>query len=356
MSSARWDTCISHRDEEARKFIESFFASADRETLLICGAGFDPRATETARLLSSALGHRLTGHFIREDRPRPDRAMLAAADANEAALRSLIVNSNVHRIQILSDDEKTVIAGRRIVQMIRGFDLSSISDIVVDLSALSTGVSFPLVRHLFDRAEKDKQFPNLHIMVSTSTQVDDAVQNELMDRHQSVPGFGEALALADGVHRPKLWLPQLAKGALPALELIHSKFDFEEICPIVPFPAQGSRAVEELVEKFRVPITGLWAVDDRDFLYAAEDDPLDLYRTILRVEALRRATYEIEGGSLTVLSPLGTKAMALGALMAALERDLPIVYVEAQRYKMSYQSSGSPYGLIHLWLTGQAYP
>src|SRR5690606_11840119 len=132
--------------------------------------------------------------------------------------------------------------------------------------------------------------------------------------------------------------------------LIHRAFDFEEICPIVPFPAQGCRAVEELHEIFRSQITDSWTVDDRYFLYAAEDDPLDLYRTILRVDTLRRATYAIEGGSLTVLSPLGTKAMALGALLAALDRDLPIVYVEAQRYKMAHQANGEPYGLIHLWL------
>lgn len=356
MSGLRWDPCVSHRDQIAREFIADYFAEGSRRTLLICGAGFDPRATETARLLHAAAGERLAAHFIREDRPRPEPDLLAAADANEASLRALIARNEVHHVAIFSDDEKTVVAGRRIVDVFRRSAVNDFSDVVVDLSALSTGVSFPLIRYLFDRAGKEPGFPNVHVMVSTSTQVDDAVQTQLMDRHQSVPGFGEDLGLADGARRPKLWLPQLAKRAMPALELIHRAFDFEEICPIVPFPAHGCRAVEELVEIFRGQITESWAVDDRDFLYAAEDDPLDLYRTILRVDMLRRATYDIEGGSLTVLSPLGTKAMALGALLAALERDLPIVYVEAQRYKMTHQVNGEAYGLIHVWLTGQAYP
>ncbi len=356
MIRLRWDPCISHRDQEARDFIAEFFSDSTRQTLLICGAGFDPRATETARLLHAAIGSRLAAHFIREDRPRPEPEILAAANANEVSLRALITRNEVHHVSIFSDDEKTVVAGRRIVDVFRRCALNDITDIIVDLSALSTGVSFPLIRYLFDCAGKKPEFPNVHIMVSTSTQVDDAVQTQLMDRHQSVPGFGEDLGLAEGARRPKLWLPQLAKRAMPALELIHRAFDFEEICPIVPFPARGCRAVEELVEIFRGQITESWAVDDRDFLYAAEDDPLDLYRTILRIDMLRRATYAIEGGSLTVLSPLGTKAMALGALLAALDRDLPIVYVEAQRYKMMHQASGEPYGLMHLWLTGQAYP
>lgn len=356
MSSRRWDPCISHRDKDARDFISEFFADAGRRPLLICGAGFDPRATETARLLHAAATTRLSAHFIREDRPRPEPELLAAADSNEASLRALVTHNEVHHVPIFSEDEKSVVAGRRIVEMFRRCTLTGVTDIVVDMSALSTGVSFPLIRYMYDRAGKHADFPNVHVMVSTSTQVDDAVQTQLMDRHQSVPGFGEDLGLANSARRPKLWLPQLAKRAMPALDLIHRAYDFEEICPIVPFPARGCRAVEELVEIFRGQITESWAVDDRDFLYAAEDDPLDLYRTILRIDTLRRATYAIEGGSLTVLSPLGTKAMALGALLAALDRDLPIVYVEAQRYKMTDQANGEAFGLIHLWLTGQAYP
>lgn len=356
MSQLRWDPCISHRDEDAREFIADFFSDVTRKTLLICGAGFDPRATETAQLLNEAAGSRLKAHFIREDRPRPDAELLLAAAKNEKSLCELITESEVHHVPIFSDDEKTVVAGRRIVQMFHKLTITDVTDIVIDISALSTGVSFPLIRHLFGLAEKNVVFPNLHIMVSTSTQVDDAIQTQLMDRHNSVPGFGEELVLAEGTRKPKLWLPQLANSAVPALEIIHRAFDFEEICPIVPFPAKSCRAVEELVEIFSSQISESWAVDDRDFLYAAEDDPLDLYRTILRVDMLRRATYEIEGGSLTVLSPLGTKAMALGALLAALNLDLPILYVEAQRYKMKHIANGEPYGLIHLWLTGQAYP
>lgn len=356
MNGRRWDPCISHRDSDARTFVSEFFADERRHPLLVCGAGFDPRATETAQLLHAAAQTRLSAHFIREGRPRPDSDLLTAAERNEASLRSLIPRNEVHHVPIFSEDEKSVVAGRRIVEMFRGCALAGITDIVVDMSALSTGVSFPLLRYLYDRATNELNFPNVHVMVSTSTHVDDAVQTQLMDRHQSVPGFGEDLGLAAGMRRPKLWLPQLAKRAMPALDLIHRAYDFEEICPIVPFPARDCRAVEELVEIFRGQITESWAVDDRDFLYAAEDDPLDLYRTILRIDTLRRATYDIEGGSLTVLSPLGTKAMALGALLAALDRDLPVVYVEAQRYKMIDNANDEAFGLIHLWLTGQAYP
>ena len=68
-------------------------------------------------------------------------------------------------------------------------------------------------------------------------------------------------------------------------------------------------------------------MDTRNIVYADEGDPLDLYRTILRLDDLRKPVFREVGGSLLVLSPLGSRVTALGALMAALERDLPVAYL-----------------------------
>jgi hypothetical protein len=296
------------------------------------------RATAEARVWLEGTGHALL------------------RDANQAALQAIVPRNQVHTVDIFSDDEKTVVAGKRVVDMFRTLSLAGVTDLVVDLSALSTGVSFPLIRFLVRLADETPGFPNVHVLVLTSPTTDDAVRTELMDQHQIVPGFGQELMTTAGRSKPKLWLPQLGMRATSALDVIQNRMRFDEICPILPFPARRPRAVEELIEAYRIQISETWMVDDRDLLYAAEDDPLDLYRTILRIDTLRDATFEIEGGSMTVLSPLGTKAMALGALLAALERDLPIVYVEAQRYKMIHSPGVHTYDLIHLWLTGQAYP
>ena len=59
-----------------------------------------------------------------------------------------------------------------------------------------------------------------------------------------------------------------------------------------------------------------------------------------------------------VLSPLGSKLMAVGALMAALERNLPVVYLESVGYEFEAivpEEIGRP-NLIHLWLEGDVYP
>ena len=59
-----------------------------------------------------------------------------------------------------------------------------------------------------------------------------------------------------------------------------------------------------------------------------------------------------------VLSPLGSKVMALGALMAALERDLPVAHLEDFGYEIetAMPASTDRSRIIHIWLEGEAYP
>jgi pyruvate/2-oxoglutarate/acetoin dehydrogenase E1 component len=94
-------------------------------------------------------------------------------------------------------------------------------------------------------------------------------------------------------------------------------------------------------------------------VYAAESDPLDLYRTILQLDHAQSRVFKEVGGSLTIISPSGTKLLAVGALMAAIEKNFPVVSVESVSYKTNFkmkktesQISG---GIVHIWLSGEAY-
>jgi hypothetical protein len=101
-----------------------------------------------------------------------------------------------------------------------------------------------------------------------------------------------------------------------------------------------------------------WQVDPRNIVYADEKSPLDLYRAILRIDDARKIIFEGIGSHI-VLSPIGSKLLSMGALLAAVERDFPVIYVEAIAYKVDFallekrrQESGT---LVHLWLKGEAY-
>ncbi|MBB4606219.1 hypothetical protein GGR59_002464 [Xanthomonas arboricola] len=347
------DACMYHRDDDTEIFIRKYFGAKERFTLWVGGAGFDPRSTNIPKLLNAA-GAKVKGVMIREERPRPPAALKQKADEHEVTLKSLFDSSERLEVQIFSNDETNVIAGREAAEGLKKVDLTNITDIIVDMSALSVGVSFPLTK-LFYEAGRSKCFPSVHIMATASTPTDEAViTSELWDRFQTIHGFAADVELEETQGKDKLWLPHLAYGKGPALKIIYDGIQPNETCPILPFPAASPRAVERLIDEYSTEIRGAWAVDHRDFLYAAENDPLDLYRTILRIDTLRSQTYKATGGAVTVLSPVGSKVMAIGALMAALERPLPVIYVETQRYMLNAPSI-EPGGVIHIWLSGSAY-
>jgi hypothetical protein len=132
-----------------------------------------------------------------------------------------------------------------------------------------------------------------------------------------------------------------------------------DTCPILPFPAEDVRAGDALVEEYLAALSEAWSVDTRNIIYAAEDDPLDVYRTIMELSDARATVFEGHGGSLVILTPIGSKVLALGALMAATERNFPVVHVEAVGFsadaKMLAHYPGDRGTFAHVWLAGDAY-
>ena len=101
-----------------------------------------------------------------------------------------------------------------------------------------------------------------------------------------------------------------------------------------------------------------WRVDLRNAVYADEHSPLDLYRAIVRIHEAQKTIFESRGSQI-ILSPIGSKILSPGALLAALEHDFPVIYVEAIAYEIDFkqmdevkQEKGSP---LHIWLEGEAY-
>ncbi|PJN93931.1 hypothetical protein CNY89_17505, partial [Amaricoccus sp. HAR-UPW-R2A-40] len=139
MTRAHWSNCITHFDKEVGTFVRDYFADAGRQCLLVAAAGFDPRSQVVARMLAETLGDRLCALFIREERGRPAANLVADADTNEAALAAIVPNCWVERIDIFGDDG-AAIGGSRVAAMLSGTEIDpAITDIVLDMSALSIG-------------------------------------------------------------------------------------------------------------------------------------------------------------------------------------------------------------------------
>lgn len=357
-NSRRWDRCVCHRGQETQQFVAEYLGTDDRQALLIAGGGFDPRTTAISEVVSSTMGDRVLGLFIREERPNPEGELVDRAERNVALMTALIPNSRVVQIQIFAPDG-AVTGGRQAASMIHDVDLDGITDVLVDSSAISTGIAFPLVRHLLWRVETHPRLLNLHLLVTDEPVTDQDIVSTSSDRAAPIHGFHGGLGLEPNAQAAKLWFPQLISGQRAILERIHSYCDPHDVCPILPFPSSNPRFADELIEEYQEQFDSQWKVDARNIVYADERNPLDLYRTILRIDDARKRVFAETGGSLIILSPLGSKVLAMGALMCAIERDFPVVHVESVAYAVDFKTMEvhrrGPGELVHVWLSGEAY-
>ena len=348
---------MDHRPTEVRDFVADYFGKLTTPCLFIGGAGFDPRSAAVLELLKDSVGQ-LDGILIKEERPNPDEILV---DKAAASLRAMAVGMNepkVLRTEIFASDG-AVIGGRSLLAQLEMQGLSSYRDIVVDLSAMSIGISFPLVKYLLLRSAQDWK-ANLHLFASSCPELDSTIRSQPGDRASVVHGFRRINESYGAGDCARLWLPQLAVGREQVLRRIFDEVKPHDTCPIVPFPSSDPKMGDRLTASFRAELEGAWSVDTRSLIYAHEEDPLDLYRTILRIDDTRKPAFEEFGGSMLVLSPLGSRMLSIGALMAALDRDLPVYYVEARGYEVDWAAVdniavANP-AIRHVWLCGDAYP
>jgi len=353
---------VYHLDtEKVSRFVDQYFSSHERLCLVICGAGFDPRSYKISELLQNTLRDNLHGAFIREERPNPVEELLNRANANHDHLRSIVSEYKTIRLNIFSEDGAPV-GGRSIIRELGKFDFASYSDIVVDLSALSIGVSFPLVKFLREEWALKERSRNLHLMVTVSRHIEMNIKAEASDRVAHVLGFDGQARLTASPTLARLWLPQLARGKNQVMERLrqHDWVRPDDICPILPFPSSNPRESDELAECYLDEFLGDWDIGGKDLILADESNPLDLYRTLIKVDDQRSRIFERVGGSIQILSPMGSRLLSIGALMAALDRNLPVVYVESIGYSIDEsaadQFSETEPHFVHVWLEGDAYP
>jgi hypothetical protein len=239
------------------------------EDLSHWGAGFDPRSTAVARLMTQLAKCPVTGILVREHRPLAPAHLLAGAEKNIAELLQLIPKLQVRDINIFAENDLALIGGRQAARIAKSIDWEGATDIVVDCSALSRGVIFPRVRSILEISSTP---PNLHLLVIDNTSLDDGIVAEPTERASTMHGFRGKLGLESSQHAAVLWLPQLVTGQKDSLSKIHSSLEPKphDICPILPFPSGDLRNPERLITEYSVELESTWGVDPRNIVFASE--------------------------------------------------------------------------------------
>jgi len=353
-----WDNCITNFDSEVGEFVTEYFADPSRRVLLVAAAGFDPRSRRVAQMLAGTLSDRLTAVFVREERPGPSESLLTAANENEAALREIVPGCTILQVEIFADDGAPV-GGSRIVKLLGQHPIADdITDVILDLSALSIGIGFPAAMMLLEDCEATSN-RSFHLMIVSNPELDDRISSVPSTQSSRVKGFSPPVEADGDRELAQVWIPQLARGRESALTKIGVDIGTcYKTCPLLPFPSRNPRRADDLLSEYQTAVVDEWAVDPRDVVYASEKNPLDSYRTLstlkLRFDRTMYPTYEPR----MVLTPIGSKVLAAGALMAAIEHQMAVHYLETESYafvKPEERPEDPPDMIVHLILSGPIY-
>jgi hypothetical protein len=158
----------------------------------------------------------------------------------------------------------------------------------------------------------------------------------------------------------------LGEGNREALDRIHTQIDPDDVCPILPLQTRDARRADNIVGEVGELLFDRFKVDPRDLIYATEDNPFQLYRNLLAAMERYEDSLAELGGVRFILSPLSSKGLSIGALLACYENKNRITaggfnvrtgfaYIETSRYEaasLTGSEGGTP---VSLWLTGSCY-
>lgn len=347
---------ISHCADECNQFFCDYL-DAGRKVLFIGTLGFNDLCLHFPLALSQYANVEYL--FLIEERAEVSQILKDIAQRNKSVLEEKLKGRRLRfrSVQVVAEDT-AIVAGRSAAKVGRDVLVEGYSDVLIDATSMSRGVCFPIVKQALEYSVKH-QSPQPHVLVASGGNAEVKATSMSSDAPQYMHGFQGDMDLDDSRKTIKLWIPQLAEGAIASLERIYRVLQPEESCPILPFPSVQPRRGDLLLREFKQPLMHEWEVNLLDLIYAHESDPNDVCETIVRIhsarhEALSRAMKQ-SSPDRTVLSPAGTRVGSIGMLLAALRLDLPIMYEESIGYTSALTAVpgltlAPPDHFWHVWL------
>ena len=366
----RWDPYHLFPDQEFDGFWRDHLRTRNRKLLMVLGRGFDARALDaTTRIVAAG--------------SKPDVWLLAFDNGLEdSQVRSAMTQKNIEELESLCGQEHIQTLEIRIggpaqgnatsvstrCAIMRAREVSIYNDIVVDISAMPRMVALTTIAkliHDLDEIEKETgRSINLHVTTAESVSADlKAQQGTLSEEVTSVVGFSGHLTAQGTEHVPRVWFPVLGENQSDRLIKIQDKLDPDEICPVVPFPSRQPRRGDEIIDQHRDVLFNEFQAEPRNILRASEYNPFEAYKQLFSaMDRYRRALKEL-GGCKAFVSPVSSKLLSVGALLAcydhrhsAVARNrlmVGIPYVETAVYGDPIASGDTKTELYAMWIRGE---
>ena len=361
----RWRDYVLIRGTALATFWSEHLTGKARNLLMVVGRGFDPRACIGVQTLLQAGGDgrrdAVALEFVEGD-SRDSSAHSASIGANWASLQSAFADRGTvssRTIPLRATDGRRT-GSRNAADLFSSVDqIADYTDIVIDISAMPRAVFFPLIaRLLFLLDTGGCPSRNLHVLTAEDPGLDARIRAEGVDETANfLHSFeGKFKREGTGQHR-KVWIPLLGEGRLTQFDRIYDHVKPDEVCPVVPSPSRSPRRGDDIVMEYRDLLFDQLRIDPRNIIYAAEQNPFEVYRQVRRAALHYQRVLGILGGCKIALSALSSKLMSLGALLVAYEMkqclDIGIAHIECQAYALD--SLETTPELVGLWLAGESY-
>ena len=371
-----WDPYNLYRDGAFQEFWSAHLAKKERRLLFIVGAGFDPRVIGPARAILSCMPtvkRKCIGIDMSEGYGTDPGATELGAKNREKLAELFPGDSLEIRPLVPTDADGIRDVSRSAAVLFSDFKswIDEYTDVIVDISALPRLVYLTLLNTLLTHlVDPSSDAPlgssiNLHVVYAESSSIDDAIKKyEIETELAPIQNLGIRLDEEASLNWPKVWFPILAEDVSEHLTRIGERTNPDEICPVLPVQSADPRRGDDIIRNLGEFLFDRYNVDNRDILRATEWNPFQLYRSLLQTMKRYEESLKLFGGARFVLSPLSSKGLSIGCLLAAFEKRatgdrnhvrVGLAHVESRRYEAATMKGDAEFQLISTWLTGECY-
>ena len=323
--------------------------------LIITGIGFDPRSLRSAKIFKK---NEISPKILPIDFSVQSTGV-ELNDAKETNIRLL------HTFDLVSepleidmfDSQGKPVGGRLILNKIyehREF-FNNVCDVILDIGGLPRSLFAPLLSNLVSM-QKAFMFKNLHVASLPNEKLDNGIVSEQILEPNYMYGFKRPVT-EDKI----VWIPIIGKNDPGRLRSIHNKIenDCVEICPVLPFRPNNPKQIDNLIVDLRNILFHEFRTFNNNIIYVDHRSPFIVYKEITELSKYYKKLLNDLSGEVNVLvTPLDDKTSCVGAILAAIDEDLPVMYADTVSYNvpsreiLSDEIEGEP---LEIWVSGEAY-
>jgi hypothetical protein len=365
------------------EFWKKYVSEHNRKMLFIIGVGFDPRSLDClaniAAINGSSTKDVIALRYYKNEQESTTDYTPPEVQINVDKLNALLAAGQIQSINskgviIRSEDDKHI-ASINATKLFRNVnEVSSYTDLIIDISAMPRGIFIPLINKLLNMVDshngKETEKINLHIVITENVSLDSKIQDlGSADEATFIHGF-TVPEQAKTKDQKKVWIPLLGESQTGQFDLIRKSIEPVETCIVLPFPSKNLKRGDLIVDEYKDLLFNDNDFEPRNIVYVNEANPFHVYRSISQTIERYQKSFGLLDGCKVIVSALSSKVLTLGAFMAVYEakkieqnigQNVGIKQVESMSHQIEEKAVKDVSGIlaenvsIHAWLAGDPY-